>query len=145
MTTKQEQTMCWSSSLKMGYMQDQSPWPVFRSKSWKVQETFLLHLLSREAAAVAHSKGPISECSSHDVFPAPCKGPFLTHLSLFAVGYSTCHWCHVMEEESFKSKEIGEIMNEHFVCIKVDREERPDVDKVYMTFVQVREAWAWRL
>lgn len=45
-----------------------------------------------------------------------------------------------MEEESFKSKEIGEIMNEHFVCIKVDREERPDVDKVYMTFVQVREA-----
>lgn len=47
-----------------------------------------------------------------------------------------------MEEESFKSKEIGEIMNEHFVCIKVDREERPDVDKVYMTFVQVREARA---
>ncbi|XP_077044316.1 spermatogenesis-associated protein 20 isoform X5 [Agelaius phoeniceus] len=79
---------------------------------------------------------PISECSPHHVFPAPCKGPFLTRLSLFAVGYSTCHWCHVMEEESFKSKEIGEIMNEHFVCIKVDREERPDVDKVYMTFVQ---------
>lgn len=75
-------------------------------------------------------------------FPASCRGPFLTHLSLFAVGYSTCHWCHVMEEESFKSKEIGEIMNEHFVCIKVDREERPDVDKVYMTFVQVREAQA---
>lgn len=47
-----------------------------------------------------------------------------------------------MEEESFKNKEIGEIMNKNFVCIKVDREERPDVDKVYMTFVQVREAQA---
>ncbi|XP_009067463.1 PREDICTED: spermatogenesis-associated protein 20 [Acanthisitta chloris] len=57
-------------------------------------------------------------------------------LIFLSVGYSTCHWCHVMEEESFKSKEIGEIMNKHFVCIKVDREERPDVDKVYMTFVQ---------
>lgn len=57
---------------------------------------------------------------------------------VFSVGYSTCHWCHVMEEESFKNKEIGRILNENFVCIKVDREERPDVDKVYMTFVQVR-------
>ncbi|NXX77443.1 SPT20 protein, partial [Urocolius indicus] len=53
-----------------------------------------------------------------------------------SVGYSTCHWCHVMEEESFKNKEIGEILNQNFVCIKVDREERPDVDKVYMAFVQ---------
>ncbi|XP_066056679.1 spermatogenesis-associated protein 20 isoform X4 [Chamaea fasciata] len=60
-------------------------------------------------------------------------------LIFLSVGYSTCHWCHVMEEESFKSKEIGEIMNEHFICIKVDREERPDVDKVYMTFVQWKE------
>lgn len=54
-----------------------------------------------------------------------------------SVGYSTCHWCHVMERESFENEEIGKIMNENFVCIKVDREERPDVDKVYMTFVQV--------
>lgn len=58
-------------------------------------------------------------------------------LRLLSVGYSTCHWCHVMEEESFKNQEIGEIMSKNFVCIKVDREERPDVDKVYMTFVQV--------
>ncbi|XP_019349910.2 spermatogenesis-associated protein 20 [Alligator mississippiensis] len=57
-------------------------------------------------------------------------------LIFLSVGYSTCHWCHVMEEESFKNKEIGRILNENFVCIKVDREERPDVDKVYMTFVQ---------
>ena len=53
-----------------------------------------------------------------------------------SVGYSTCHWCHVMERESFTSSEIARIMNENFVNIKVDREERPDVDKVYMTFVQ---------
>lgn len=54
-----------------------------------------------------------------------------------SVGYSTCHWCHVMEKESFESEEIGKILSDSFVAIKVDREERPDVDKVYMTFVQV--------
>lgn len=54
-----------------------------------------------------------------------------------AVGYSTCHWCHMMEEESFRNEEIGRLLNEDFVSVKVDREERPDVDKVYMTFVQV--------
>ncbi|KAM7371186.1 hypothetical protein PAMP_010677 [Pampus punctatissimus] len=53
-----------------------------------------------------------------------------------SVGYSTCHWCHVMERESFEDEEIGKILSDNFVCIKVDREERPDVDKVYMTFVQ---------
>lgn len=56
----------------------------------------------------------------------------------FAVGYSTCHWCHVMERESFENEEIGKYLSDNFVCIKVDREERPDVDRVYMTFVQVR-------
>ncbi|XP_067672484.1 spermatogenesis-associated protein 20-like [Haliotis asinina] len=53
-----------------------------------------------------------------------------------SVGYSTCHWCHVMERESFENEEIGRILNENFVSIKVDREERPDVDRVYMTFIQ---------
>uniref|UniRef100_A0A3Q3DZV0 Spermatosis associated 20 n=1 Tax=Hippocampus comes TaxID=109280 RepID=A0A3Q3DZV0_HIPCM len=53
-----------------------------------------------------------------------------------SVGYSTCHWCHVMERESFEDEEIGKLLSDNFVCIKVDREERPDVDKVYMTFVQ---------
>ncbi|XP_015266215.1 PREDICTED: spermatogenesis-associated protein 20 [Gekko japonicus] len=57
-------------------------------------------------------------------------------LIFLSVGYSTCHWCHVMEQECFQNVEIGQILNENFVCIKVDREERPDVDKVYMTFVQ---------
>jgi len=53
-----------------------------------------------------------------------------------SIGYSTCHWCHVMERESFEQEAGGKFLNEHFVCIKVDREERPDVDKIYMTFVQ---------
>src|SRR6185295_12186230 len=53
-----------------------------------------------------------------------------------SIGYSTCHWCHVMERESFENKEIAAYLNEHFVSIKVDREERPDVDKIYMTAVQ---------
>ena len=53
-----------------------------------------------------------------------------------SIGYSTCHWCHVMAHESFEDEATAKYMNEHFVCIKVDREERPDVDKVYMTFVQ---------
>jgi len=53
-----------------------------------------------------------------------------------SIGYSTCHWCHVMERESFEQETVGRFLNEHFVSIKVDREERPDVDKIYMTFVQ---------
>lgn len=53
-----------------------------------------------------------------------------------SVGYSTCHWCHVMAHESFENTEIAEILNQHFISIKVDREERPDVDSVYMSFCQ---------
>jgi uncharacterized protein YyaL (SSP411 family) len=53
-----------------------------------------------------------------------------------SIGYSTCHWCHVMERESFTDARTAAVLNAHFVSIKVDREERPDVDKVYMTFVQ---------
>ncbi|HEX4646205.1 MAG TPA: thioredoxin domain-containing protein, partial [Verrucomicrobiae bacterium] len=53
-----------------------------------------------------------------------------------SIGYSTCHWCHVMERESFENEGLAQYLNEHFVSIKVDREERPDVDKIYMTFVQ---------
>jgi uncharacterized protein YyaL (SSP411 family) len=55
---------------------------------------------------------------------------------LLSIGYSTCHWCHVMEEESYEDEEIAAYLNEHFVAIKVDREERPDVDGVYMEAVQ---------
>ncbi len=55
---------------------------------------------------------------------------------LISIGYSACHWCHVMEHQSFENREIAEIMNTHFVCIKVDREERPDLDQIYMDAIQ---------
>ncbi len=55
---------------------------------------------------------------------------------ILSIGYSSCHWCHVMEKESFENEELAEIMNQHFVCIKVDREERPDIDQIYMDAVQ---------
>jgi uncharacterized protein YyaL (SSP411 family) len=55
---------------------------------------------------------------------------------LLSVGYSACHWCHVMEKECFENENIARLMNDHFVCIKVDREERPDIDHVYMEAVQ---------
>src|SRR4030095_8375426 len=56
---------------------------------------------------------------------------------LLSIGYSACHWCHVMEHESFENEEIARLMNENFVCIKVDREERPDLDSIYMNAVQM--------
>src|SRR5436190_3599845 len=55
---------------------------------------------------------------------------------MLSVGYSACHWCHVMERESFESEEIAALMNKHFISIKVDREERPDIDNIYMQAVQ---------
>jgi len=54
-----------------------------------------------------------------------------------SVGYSTCYWCHVMERESFESDDVAALLNEHFICIKVDREERPDVDDIYMLATQI--------
>ena len=63
---------------------------------------------------------------------------------IVSIGYSACHWCHVMERESFENDQVAAVMNQHFVCIKVDREERPDVDAVYMDAVQamgVRGGW----
>mgnify|MGYP003344746978 CR=1 FL=1 len=51
---------------------------------------------------------------------------------LLSIGYSACHWCHVMERESFENETIAAVMNRHFICIKVDREERPDLDEIYM-------------
>ena len=56
-----------------------------------------------------------------------------------SIGYSTCHWCHVMERESFDNVEVARLMNEKFICIKVDREQRPDIDDIYMTAVQVTQ------
>jgi uncharacterized protein YyaL (SSP411 family) len=58
-------------------------------------------------------------------------------LIIISIGYAACHWCHVMEKESFEDPEVAQVMNEHYVCIKVDREERPDIDQVYMNAAQL--------
>ncbi len=58
---------------------------------------------------------------------------------LISIGYSSCHWCHVMAHQSFENDDIAQLMNEHFVCIKLDREERPDIDQVYMEAVQAMQ------
>lgn len=58
-------------------------------------------------------------------------------LILISVGYSACHWCHVMEHESFEDENVAKLMNDYFICIKVDREERPDIDQVYMMALQL--------
>jgi len=81
-----------------------------------------------------HARNPVEWFAwSDEAFEKARRENKLVFLS---VGYSTCHWCHVMERESFEDNNIGKFLNEHFVSIKVDREERPDVDKIYMTFVQ---------
>lgn len=65
------------------------------------------------------------------------KARTLDKMLLISIGYSACHWCHVMEKESFENEEVAKIMNRSFICVKVDREERPDVDQVYMNAVQL--------
>lgn len=63
---------------------------------------------------------------------------------ILSIGYSSCHWCHVMEHECFEDFEVAEIMNHYFVCIKLDREERPDIDAIYMDALQnmgLRGGW----
>ncbi|MFW5831871.1 MAG: DUF255 domain-containing protein, partial [Prolixibacteraceae bacterium] len=58
-------------------------------------------------------------------------------LILVSIGYAACHWCHVMEHECFENEEVAGVMNEKFICVKVDREERPDVDHYYMTAIHL--------
>ena len=65
-------------------------------------------------------------------------------LLLISVGYSSCHWCHVMEEESFTDSDVAKVMNSNFVNIKVDREERPDLDKIYHESIGFNDR-KWRL
>ncbi|MCJ7468601.1 MAG: thioredoxin domain-containing protein, partial [Maribacter sp.] len=58
-------------------------------------------------------------------------------LLLISIGYAACHWCHVMEHECFEDEAVAKVMNDHFICVKVDREERPDVDHIYMDALQM--------
>lgn len=82
-----------------------------------------------------HAHNPVNWIPwSEDVFELAKKE---NKLVLISVGYSSCHWCHVMEHESFEDEEVAALMNKFFINVKVDREERPDVDQVYMTAVQL--------
>ena len=89
--------------------------------------------LAREKSPylLQHAHNPV------DWFPwgdeAFAKAKAENKLVLVSIGYSSCHWCHVMEHESFENDTVAKQMNDHYVCIKVDREERPDIDQVYMS------------
>ncbi|MEW6468257.1 MAG: thioredoxin domain-containing protein [Bacteroidota bacterium] len=82
-----------------------------------------------------HAHNPVNWFAWNE--PALARARSENKLILVSIGYSACHWCHVMEHECFEDAEVARIMNEHFVCIKVDREERPDIDQVYMAAVQL--------
>src|SRR6266851_3262157 len=93
--------------------------------------------LAREISPylLQHAHNPVDWYPwGEDAFAKAKKEGKLVFLS---IGYSSCHWCHVMERESFADEEVAKILNEHYVCIKVDREERPDVDQIYMTALNV--------
>src|SRR5256885_16419050 len=99
--------------------------------------------MSEHTNRLAHEKSPYLLQHAHnpvDWYPwgeeAFAKTRRENKPIFLSVGYSTCHWCHVMAHESFENAEVAAVMNREFVNIKVDREERPDVDRVYMTFVQ---------
>ncbi|KHJ80471.1 hypothetical protein OESDEN_19853, partial [Oesophagostomum dentatum] len=98
---------------------------------------------SRFTNKLSHEKSPYLLQHQHNPIEWYPWGPEafqkareLNRPIFLSVGYSTCHWCHVMEKESFENEEIAQYLNEHFISIKVDREERPDVDKLYMSFIQ---------
>jgi len=106
----------------------------YNKKAMKVQHT---NRLSQENSPylLQHAHNPV------DWYPwgeeALQKAKNENKVILVSIGYAACHWCHVMERESFENEEIAKIMNEFFVCIKVDREERPDIDRIYMDAVQL--------
>ena len=82
-----------------------------------------------------HAHNPVNWYAWNDETLAKAK--LEDKLILISIGYSACHWCHVMEHESFEDEAVAKIMNTHFICIKVDREERPDIDQIYMLAVQI--------
>src|SRR5437763_15315334 len=93
---------------------------------------------------LVHETSPYLQQHAHnpvDWYPwgeeALARARTLDRPIFLSIGYSACHWCHVMEHESFEDEETARILNEHFISIKVDREERPDLDQIYMTAVQL--------
>jgi uncharacterized protein YyaL (SSP411 family) len=82
-----------------------------------------------------HALNPVNWISWEDNLLSKTKKQ--SKLLIISIGYSTCHWCHVMEKEVFEDKEAAEYMNQNFICIKIDREERPEVDQLYMEAIQI--------
>ena len=94
------------------------------------------HLITESSPyLLQHANNPVNWYAWNDVTLELAKKE--NKLILVSIGYSACHWCHVMEHESFEDAEVAELMNKHFINIKVDREERPDIDMVYMGAVQL--------
>src|SRR3954453_23621635 len=96
------------------------------------------------ANALAHETSPYLLQHAHNPVDWRPWGPDALELArstdrplLVSIGYSACHWCHVMERESFEDPAVAEVMNRWFVCVKVDREERPDIDAIAMEAVQM--------
>ena len=108
---------------------------VFGEVSWSVVTEFTNRLV--------HEKSPYLQQHAHnpvDWYPwgeeAFAKAKELDRPIFLSIGYATCHWCHVMERESFANPEIGQLLNGAFINIKVDREEHPEVDSLYMDLAQ---------
>ena len=97
----------------------------------------LENLLAKETSPylLQHANNPVFWQSWNDSILKFAKDN--NKLLLISIGYSACHWCHVMEHECFEDKEVADVMNENFINIKVDREERPDVDQIYMSALQI--------
>ena len=103
----------------------------------------LMKITDKPHNRLIHEKSPYLQQHAHnpvDWYPW-CEEAFAQAKAedkpvFLSIGYSTCHWCHVMERESFEDKEVAEILNKHYISIKVDREERPDIDHIYMTVCQ---------
>lgn len=103
------------------------------------------HLINEKSPyLLQHAENPVNWYPwGNEAFEQAKKEDLPVFLS---IGYSTCHWCHVMAHESFEDQEVAELLNSHYVCIKVDREERPDIDSVYMAACQaVTGAGGWPL
>lgn len=97
-------------------------------------EEFNRLIFSQSPYLLQHARNPVNWYPwGEEAFAEAKKQNKAIFLS---IGYTTCHWCHVMEHESFEDQQVADILNKDFICIKVDREERPDIDEVYMTVTQ---------
>ncbi|KAL3258304.1 hypothetical protein MRX96_016693 [Rhipicephalus microplus] len=118
--------------LCLGKMAAAAAYPAHASTSASSARNRLAH--EKSPYLLQHASNPVDWYPWGDAAFKKAKDE--DKLIFLSVGYSTCHWCHVMERESFENKDIAKIMNENFINVKVDREERPDVDRVYMTYIQ---------